>query len=122
MRGIAIFGLLATARGLGFCNDKDRSCAAWAKDGECDGDNKARVLELCPHTCGVCGLVCNDKHDDCGNWAKSGECTASPEYMSRECPTSCGFCSPKCADINEDCHSWGKEGQCESNPGFMNLH
>ena len=24
---------------IGFCNDKDLSCASWAKHGECEGEN-----------------------------------------------------------------------------------
>lgn len=30
---------LGGAAALGFCNDKDLSCASWAKNGECEGEN-----------------------------------------------------------------------------------
>ena len=105
---------------VGFCNDKDISCASWSRDGLCESDTV--VKELCPHSCGVCSLMCSDRDESCASWAKQGECTSSPDYMLKECPTSCGLCTPKCADVHPDCNHWGKEGQCESNPGFMNMH
>ena len=43
LSGIRTFALALTvssaAATVGFCNDKDRSCAAWGADGECTGDN-----------------------------------------------------------------------------------
>ena len=30
---------LPVAAGVGYCNDKDSSCAAWGKAGECVGSN-----------------------------------------------------------------------------------
>ena len=44
--------LIARVAAWGYCNDKDVSCANWAKAGECDtGDH---VKNLCPHSCGLC--------------------------------------------------------------------
>ena len=40
MRNAVLATLAAAASAtVGFCNDKDRSCAAWGADGECTGDN-----------------------------------------------------------------------------------
>ena len=85
---IALFS--AAEATLGFCNDKDTSCAAWAAAGECEGDNGEHVKTLCPHTCGVCSIMCSDRDVSCASWAKEGECEKSPAFMHKECPTSCG--------------------------------
>merc|ERR1719326_2677316 len=111
---------------LGFCNDKDVSCASWSRDGLCDTDDV--VKDLGPHSCGVCSLMCSDRDVSCAAWAKEGECTKSPGYMHKECPTSCGLCAPNCAvscgvckgvckDTHDDCPGWAKEGECATNPG-----
>merc|ERR1719213_1510769 len=105
--------LLATfcssaAATIGFCNDKDVSCAGWSRDGMCETDEV--VKELCPHSCGVCPIICSDRPEHCANWAKDGECK-----------TSCGLCAPRCVDLTPDCNHWGKQGDCDSNPGFMHL-
>ena len=89
--------------GIGFCNDKDVSCASWSRDGECDGDNAEHVKSICPHSCGVCSLMCGDRDESCAAWAKQGECKENPGHMMKECPTSCGLCSPKCIDVHTDC-------------------
>ena len=40
MRNAVLATLAAAASAtVGFCNDKDRSWAAWGADGECTGDN-----------------------------------------------------------------------------------
>jgi hypothetical protein len=104
--------ILATLTGasatVGYCNDKDPSCATWARDGECDGDNGGHVKSICPHSCSVCPVICADRDDSCSAWAKQGECKSSPDYMLKECPTSCGICAPKCADVHTDCNHWAK--------------
>ena len=105
---------------VGFCNDKDISCAGWSKDGLCETD--AVVKDLCPHSCGVCTIMCSDKSEHCAAWAAQGECKTAPDYMHTECPTSCGLCASKVADIHADCKLWGNDGQCEANPDFMNMH
>ena len=109
---LILSALPLAASTLGFCNDKDVSCAAWSRDGLCDTDEV--VKDLCPHSCGICSLMCSDRDVSCASWAKEGECTKSPDYMLKECPTSCGLCTPKCADVHVDCNHWGKDGQCES--------
>ena len=96
---LILCGLSGTSATLGFCNDKDNSCSAWARDGECEGDNSEHVKTICPHSCGVCSLMCSDRDESCASWAKQGECTANPgdalrpwhaTYWSRAtllCPT-----------------------------------
>ena len=39
MKLIALLCFLPAASALGYCNDKDLSCAAWGKAGECVGSN-----------------------------------------------------------------------------------
>ena len=112
---------LASAH-IGFCNDKEASCGAWARDGECSGDNAEHVKSVCPHSCAVCSLVCGDKEASCSEWAKQGQCKSNAGYMHQECPTSCGLCAPRCADIHADCNHWFKEGECTKNAEFMNLN
>ena len=50
MRALLLLALAAPgAQGVGYCNDKVHSCAAWAKDGECSGKrnttNKRRLAK-----------------------------------------------------------------------------
>ena len=98
------------AVGYGYCNDKDLSCAAWGKAGECTGTNSEVVKQKCPHTCGVCTHICSDLKKDCDGWRRAGECKNSPDFMLAQCPTSCGLCSPQCADIHTNCNSWKSSG------------
>merc|ERR1719247_3952484 len=105
---------------IGFCNDKDISCAAWSRDGLCDTDDV--VKGLCPHRCGVCRGVCKDTHDDCPGWAKDGECLSNPGHTMKSCPFSCGVTACKaehgCADKNSTaCAIWALDDECLKNPG-----
>ena len=59
MKLFALLSFLPAAAALGYCNDKDLSCAAWGKAGECTGTNSEVVKEKCPHTCGVCTHICS---------------------------------------------------------------
>ena len=86
---VSLSGAAAT---VGYCNDKDNSCAAWALDGECEGENSEHVKNICPHTCGVCTIMCSDREDNCASWAKEGQCADNKDYMHKECQTSCGLC------------------------------
>ena len=60
MKLLALVSFLPAAAALGYCNDKDLSCAAWGKQGECTGANSEVVKAKCPHTCGVCTHICAD--------------------------------------------------------------
>ena len=110
MKLIALLSFLPAAAALGYCNDKDLSCAAWGKAGECTGTNSEVVKQKCPHTCGVCTHICSDLKKDCDGWRRAGECKNSPDFMLAQCPTSCGLCSPQCADIHTNCNSWKSSG------------
>ena len=46
----------ATVSAWGYCNDNDLSCAMWANNKECEGDNAAVVKAQCPHSCSVLHL------------------------------------------------------------------
>jgi hypothetical protein len=39
------------------CVDKNETCAAWAKKGECTGNNSNTVLHTCPQSCGICHTI-----------------------------------------------------------------
>ena len=110
MKLFALLSFLPAAAALGYCNDKDLSCAAWGKAGECTSSNSEVVKDKCPHTCGVCTHICSDLKKDCDGWRRAGECKNSPDFMLAQCPTSCGLCSPQCADIHTNCNSWKSSG------------
>ena len=86
MKLLALVSFLPAAAALGYCNDKDLSCAAWGKQGECTGANSEVVKAKCPHTCGVCTLFCEDTKKECGGWRRDGECKNSPDFMSAQVP------------------------------------
>jgi hypothetical protein len=113
---------LPAAAAIGYCNDRDASCAAWGKAGECTGNNSDVVKDKCPHTCAVCTILCSDTEEACDGWRRDGECRNSPEFMRAKCPTSCGLCSPKCSDIHANCNTWGQQGLCKGRPDIMHLH
>ena len=75
------------------CYDKDPTCPAWARNGECA--KNSGLLTLCPVSCGVCTDMCLDRQNDCPQWAASGACAENPGYMLRQCPNSCGVCDDK---------------------------
>ena len=102
MKLFALLSFLPAAAALGYCNDKDVSCAGWGKRGECTGANSEVVKAKCPHTCGVCTIFCEDTQKECDGWRRDGECKNSPDFMSPKCPTSCGLCSPLCAGETTD--------------------
>ena len=73
--------LLARVSATGYCNDRDKSCAAWAKDGECTGANAEHLAMLCPHSCGTCTITCEDTDVSCASWAKNGDCESNKGFM-----------------------------------------
>ena len=58
------------------CSDRDDSCAAWAKDGECT-KSPDYMLKECPTSCGLCAPKCADISPDCNHWGKEGNCDSS---------------------------------------------
>ena len=104
----------------GYCNDKSTSCAFWAKNGECTGDNAEHLSTLCPHSCATCTITCNDTETACGDWAKAGHCKSNPGFMLKACPTSCGLCTPTCHDVHDDCPGWTASGACGDNVRALN--
>merc|ERR1719198_735138 len=106
---LVITAIADAAELKGFCNDRDSSCANWAKNGECTGANAEHLATLCPHSCATCTLACEDKEVACKDWALKGECKKNPKSMFSLCPTSCGLCTPACKD-------WALKGECKKNP------
>lgn len=121
-RLVALAALFIGVASEGFCNDKSTSCAYWAKNGECQGENAEHLSTLCPHSCGTCSILCNDTDVSCPSWAMAGNCKANPGFMLKACPTSCGLCTPKCVDSENDCPGWTTAGACSDNPSFMLQH
>ena len=101
------------------CSDLSTSCAGWAKEGECSGDNAAFTMRTCPSACGLCTPDCRDKSSDCHKWANTHECTNNPANMLQECPVSCGVCSVPCMDRTDMCSQFEKENRCHSDVEFM---
>ena len=58
------------------CSDREDSCAAWAKDGECT-KSPDYMLKECPTSCGLCAPKCADISPDCNHWGKEGNCDSS---------------------------------------------
>ena len=50
---IQLSAQLSRLRAPQVCEDKDKSCLAWAEKGECD-ENTEGMLHLCPQSCGQC--------------------------------------------------------------------
>ena len=71
------------------CSDRDDSCAAWAKDGECT-KSPDYMLKECPTSCGLCAPKCADISPDCNHWGKEGNCdsSASAAHTSAMCTLS----------------------------------
>ena len=75
------------------CLDQNRSCAQWAKLGECK-TNAQWMSKTCRKSCGKCVAgACGDFSGDCEAWAKAGECESNKIYMHSKCAGSCGTCN-----------------------------
>jgi hypothetical protein len=75
------------------CLDQNRSCAQWAKLGECK-TNAQWMSKTCRKSCGKCAAgACGDFNGDCEAWAKAGECESNKIYMHSNCAGSCGTCN-----------------------------
>jgi len=118
---LSLAALVPAASSWGLCNDKHNHCASWAKDGECEKDNKPFMQKECALSCGVCPLLCRDVEDACISWAKEGFCESNPTYMLKRCATSCGVCAVKCYDKEpgDVCGQWARHGECEKNPAIL---
>ena len=67
------------------CSDRDDSCAAWAKDGECT-KSPDYMLKECP-TSRASAPGRADISPDCNHWGKEGNCdsSASAAHTSAIC-------------------------------------
>ncbi len=85
------------------CRDKNTTCAAWGRNGECI-KNPGYMLTNCAASCRQCttggttggdpggttgGTTCRDSNTSCAAWARSGECSRNPAYMLTSCCASC---------------------------------
>ena len=104
----------------GYCNDRDPSCANWAKDGQCDDQIRGEVvIQKCPHSCSICPHTCRDEEEACVAWADNGQCKENIRYMLKHCSASCGACKTRCYDKEAACSSWAREGQCDANQDLL---
>ena len=114
------FGLLALllARAdAGYCNDRDASCANWARQGECAVNEG--LAAKCPLSCGTCQVECEESNPSCVPWAQDGQCEQNPLHMYKECPISCGICAGlKCKDMKFQCPQWAENNACNDNVQF----
>lgn len=111
------------------CDDTDKHCRYWAKQGECE-TNPTFMRVYCRRSCSVCDpspedplehqedeklkLPCTDLHHKCQPWAKDGYCDLKPEFMHTYCRSSCQSC-----DRSEHCVAWEFQGECQKNPEYM---
>lgn len=95
------------------CQDSNKYCATWARDGECQA-NPGWMLKNCPVSCKECKNKCADHEVYCNEWKAKGECKKNPEYMNIYCAKSCGKCKAKgsCKDENDYCEAWAEKGYC----------
>ncbi|XP_074654673.1 von Willebrand factor A domain-containing protein 2-like [Tubulanus polymorphus] len=120
----AVFILLpGTAIAGDECGDGHKSCAGWAKRGECRKNPKYMLMK-CKKSCGLCKSECKDESKSCTRWAIHGECYKNPFYMLFKCQKACKICgepNPKCPDKHAKCPEWARKGQCLKNPKYMLL-
>jgi hypothetical protein len=103
----------------GYCNDKNESCAGWARAGQCEvGDH---IKEMCPHSCASCPHTCRDSEEMCPAWADNGECKKNIDFMYRHCGASCGVCKTRCYDKDPACAEWARSGECSTNTGLLTI-
>ena len=70
---LALAALLVPAaanNATALCSDLSPSCAAWAEEGECHGDNFDVVMRQCPASCGLCAPGCYDASTECHTWQR----------------------------------------------------
>ena len=120
---LILSGLSGASATLGFCNDKDNSCGAWARDGECEGDNGEHVKTICPHSCGVCSLMCSDRDESCASWAKQGECTSNAGVSSTAAASSlllapCPGVPPTACTQPDMLHAGHMQKECPTSCGL----
>lgn len=97
------------------CQDRVRSCANWARNGECTGSNGDHVKKLCPMSCSQCHLGVSD-NEHCGDWARQGACTDNPDFMRTTCPITCSWAQGVCQDLDAACPRMARRGRCQSHP------
>ena len=114
---LVLIAMVARVAAWGYCNDKDVSCANWAKAGSCE--TTPHIKKSCPHSCGVCDHLCKDLDESCVGWAAAGHCEDNVDFMFKNCPVACGVCMVKCLDANAACGAWARDGECKKNPSLL---
>ena len=121
-----VFLLLACSRAHGggvadtACSDRDRSCANWARAGECSAANSQMVQRLCPSSCRVCQPGCQDASPHCYEWQQRGDVQNNSDFMRTNCSVSSGACLVVCRDQSTHCAAWAAEGLCAQRPALYN--
>jgi hypothetical protein len=100
------------------CQDRKRSCANWAKAGECTGGNGDHVKRLCPMSCSQCHAGMHD-HEHCADWARQGACSTNPDYMRLNCAITCSWALGVCQDLDPGCPRMARRGRCTTHPETM---
>jgi len=99
---------------LQLCENKNRSCNAWAVLGYCDNfDYKPFMKENCRKRCGYCveeePQICTSSDSlRCVELAGKGYCDdGNKDLMKKNCPEICGHCvydvPTLCVDFDEEC-------------------
>ena len=107
-----VYAIVLTNVNDTLCSDTSHSCAMWAKNEECFGENFKSVMRQCPASCGICEPGCKDTDHMCRQWARDGECNDNMNFMMKTCPVSCGVCTVTCVDKVpiETCQAWKESG------------
>jgi len=77
--------------GSGDCVDKNKDCAWWAGNGECQNvKHKGYMLKNCKKSC---THLNGDKQKHCSYWASIGHCdNKNRSFMHANCKKSCNVC------------------------------
>lgn len=102
---------------LTVCTDRDRSCANWARTGECAGENKDAVQALCPMSCRRCEPGCRDLSPHCQEFADRGEMQNNSAWMQLSCQVTTGACLAECHEVQPGaCARLAGQGKCQESP------
>jgi len=106
--------------------DKNKECAQWAANGECE-KNVNFMTVRCALSCAKKGsgerrsVPLPDKLPLCTQWAADGECEKNPVFMKLECASSCTTQGAPPQDKSDKCKKWAELGECTRNADFMSV-
>ena len=106
--------------------DKNKECAQWAANGECE-KNVNFMTVRCALSCAKKrsgerrSVPLPDKLPLCTQWAADGECEKNPVFMKLECASSCTTQGAPPQDKSDKCKKWAELGECTRNADFMSV-